>query len=255
MRTYRQSYGDWRYAYLPLAWWLAAQLTRRRPVRLGDISFTLQCDNWITHFRWFLFGRKEPEILQFIDTFVKEDDIFFDVGTNIGIFTLYACKRHCSLKAYCFEPEYSNLHYLKENIIENGIADQVHVFSVALSDQTGFSSLMLNDLTPGAAMHREVNPVESGVAIWREGVFAHTLDEACRRLGVVPNALKIDTDGNEVKILAGAADTLKNHSLRSIAIEIPADPDASTCRRVLAEAGFKLAWSKPNVQNEIWSRE
>lgn len=257
---YRNSSGDPRYLYLPLFWWLAGLLTRRRTVRLGDVSFSLQCDNHITHFRWFLFRTKEVEVREFIDTHVPDGGLFMDIGANIGVFTLYAGKRHPRLRVASFEPEYSNLHYLKENILANGLSDRVSVFSVAVSDQAGLSRLYIQDTTPGAAVHSEsrtpIDTTAEGFAVtWSEGVSITTLDTACAHLGEVPDALKIDTDGNEAKILAGGTATLADRRLKAVAIEMPMDAtDEGACRSALEGSGFSLIWSHPSTRNEIWSR-
>ncbi len=259
-RAYEHAYGDWRYLYLPLVWKLARIMVPRRSVRVGNVSFTLPCDNWITHFRWYLFRTKEVEVREFIDQHLKDGDVFFDIGANIGVFTLYALKRHPGVTAYCFEPEYSNLHYLKENVVANGLMDRANIFAMAVSDIDAISTLHIQDTTPGAAVHTEsksdIDTTDEGYAVvWREGVAAVTLDNVVNQLGVTPNAIKIDTDGNEGKILSGASKTLADAQLRSIAIELPPDEKvAQQCVDTLESAGFNLVWSRDDTRNQVWSR-
>lgn len=259
-RVWRNSSGDWRYLFLPLSWALARILVPRRTVRIGTINFTLPCDNWITHFRWFLIHTKEREVRMFIDKYMKDDDLFFDVGANIGIYTIYASKRYAELKTICFEPEYSNLHYLKQNIIENSISDRVVVFSVAISDQVGTSKLHIQDFTPGAAVHSESKSdlkltAEGYPVIWSEGIYTMTLDAMVKDLNQTPNAIKIDTDGNEAKILSGASELLANENLRCLILEIPENQNtADECVKILSSANFKLDWSQKHSRNQIWIR-
>ncbi|HBT41706.1 MAG TPA: hypothetical protein DIW51_13345 [Rhodospirillaceae bacterium] len=257
---YKNAWGDPRFLYLPATWWLAKTLVPRRRVRLGRVSFTLQCDNQITHFRWFLFGRKEPEIVRFIDNYTPPDGLFMDIGANIGVFSLYAGKRHENLRVVSVEPEFSNLHYLKENILCNGLSERVRIIGVAASDQDGLSSLHLHDTTPGAAVHSESpdkmeRTAEGYNVVWVEGIATATVDSICANIQDVPAALKIDTDGNEVKVLAGARATLADTRLRAIAIELPPLPeDVARCHAMLGENGFNLAWSHESTRNEIWAR-
>ena len=259
-KWYEHSYGDWRYLYLPLLWKLVRIMVPRRRVHVGDVSFSMPCDNWITHFRWYLFRVKEIEVREYIDNYIKDGDVFFDIGANIGVFTMYACKRYPALKTYCFEPEYSNLHYLKENIIANGLMDQVNIFAMAVSDIDAISTLHIQDTTPGAAVHSEskadIDTTSEGYkVVWKEGVAAMSLDNIVNQLGVVPNALKIDTDGNEGKILSGATKTLRDDNLHSIVLELPSIEDvANQCTSILEDAGFKLAWSREGTRNQVWSR-
>lgn len=244
-----------------ISWWIAKGLVPRRKVSADGVSFTLPCTNWVTHFRWYLFRRKEQEVRHYINTYVKEGDVFFDIGANIGVFSVYAGKRYKDISVYCFEPEYSNLNALKENIICNALVDKVKIHSSAISDFVGLSSLHLQDLIEGSAAHSEnresIEKTEEGYpVVWSEGVISVTLDYVCEQLKVVPNVIKIDTDGNEDKVLYGSAKTLADRRLRSLVIEMPTDAEKGQyCRDVLASAGFFVAWSdRERTRNEIWVR-
>ena len=71
-----------------------------------------------------------------------------------------------------------------------------------------------------------------------------------------PNAIKIDTDGNEVKILDGAIKTLQDPALRSIIIEMPPSMEASSqCEEILKKNNFYCSWSQEGVRNKIWARK
>ena len=77
---------------------------------LEKLYISLRGNNYIEHIIWngtqidfsvrshheFVRSRgckyKEPETNKWIDTFMKEDDVFYDVGANIGIYSLYAAK-------------------------------------------------------------------------------------------------------------------------------------------------------------------
>jgi len=254
--------GDWRYPYMLLSWKLADILVPRRKVTVNGISFTLQCNNYVTHFRWFLFKKKEPEVRKFIDEYLKDGDIFFDIGSNVGVFTIYACKRHPEISVYCFEPEYSNLHALKENIQHNKLLDRVKIWGVGVSEFIGFSELHLQDMRQGAACHTESREAicftdEGYKVVWSEGITCASLDYICDQIGVVPNAIKIDTDGNEDKILRGGVKTLANDKLRALVIEMPDEEGKRDyCWRVLESSGFRVAWAdKEKTRNEIWVRK
>ena len=257
-----QSAGDWRYPFMLVSWWLSSILVPRRRVRAGDISFTLSCTNWITHFRWYLFETKEPEVRYYIDTYVKDKDVFCDIGTNVGVFSIYAAKRYPNISVYCFEPEYSNLNTLKENIICNDLMSRTKICSVAVSNFVGLSMLHLQDILTGSAAHTEskkpINMTDEGYPVlWSEGIFSATLDYLCEQLGIIPNTMKIDTDGNEDKVLEGGIKTLSNPVLRSLVIEMPhEDAEKSRyCYKLLESAGLRLEWSdRKKTRNEIWVR-
>ena len=130
-------------------------LSSKSRVHSRGFSFQLLSDNWITKFRARTFNDKEPEMLDWLDENLQEGDIFFDVGANVGIYSIYAALRKPKARVYAFEPEYSNLHQLKMNIINNDLLNNVIPFAIAISDQTGVSYLHIQDFTPGAALSTE----------------------------------------------------------------------------------------------------
>ena len=257
----RESVGDWRYPLIRFSWWLAKILVPRRKVNISGTNFTLSCTNWITHFRWYLFKTKEPETIYFFDKYLSEGDTYFDIGANVGVFSIYPAKKIDDIKIYSFEPEASNLAYLKENLIENGITEKVIIYGLGISDSVGLSKLHLQDLTPGAAMHSENQhdidfSFEGQYPIkWAEGIYTVSLDYFCKELNIIPNIIKIDTDGNENKILRGAINILKNSEVKAILIETPKD-QIEECHSILLKCGFKLEeYDFIKSQNEFWIRK
>ncbi len=259
-QIYYHACGDWKYLFYLIGWRIANFLTARKDVSVDGVSFSLPNTNWVTHFRWFLIQKKEPEVRFYINQYMKEDDIFFDIGANVGVFTLYAGKKYKSLKIFCFEPEYSNLYLLKENILKNDLTNKASIYSIGISDFTGISRLHLQDLNEGAAAHTEnrekIQKTDEGYeVVWEEGIATATLDYLCRSLNVYPNTIKIDTDGNEAKILKGAKKTLQNPALRSLIIEMPRSLVASKqCEEIFKKNNFYCCWSQEGVQNQIWER-
>ncbi|MBI4256635.1 FkbM family methyltransferase [Candidatus Uhrbacteria bacterium] len=237
-------------------------LAPRRRVRSRGLQFTLSCDNWITEYRWKTYNSKEPETLDWIDQWLQDGDIFFDIGANIGLYSIYAALRHPRIRVMAFEPEYANLHLLKDNILANNLEARIEVYSLAFSSETGLSHLHIQDATPGAALHTESRePVdltrEQRPVVWREGIYAFTLDDFCQLAEVSPHHLKLDVDGTEPEILEGASRTLRSEKLRSLFVEIPSDPvSRRTCRRLLEDAGLVRQWydSQTHSPNEIWAR-
>lgn len=256
----KESHGDWRYPFICLGWAMARLLVPRRKVVCDGVSLNLSCINPITHFRWFLYASKEIEVRQYINDYVKDGDVFFDVGANVGVFTLYCAKRYPQSRVFSFEPEHSNLGLLKDNVLANALVGRVQITSVAVSDAQGLSFLNIQDTMPGAAAHTE-NPKaiamtdEGYQVVWREGIACFTLDQLAIHYKVMPNAIKIDTDGNEDKVLRGATALLKNPALRSLTLEMPIEEaKCAFCTQTLQAAGFTLKWSKPYTRNQIWAR-
>lgn len=231
-------------------------------VHSRGLKFSLHCDNLITHYRWQSYNAKEPETLNWIDTWVRDGDTFFDIGANIGVYTIYAALRHTRTRIVAFEPEYANLHLLKDNIIANGLQDRIEVYSIALSDCSSISRLHIQDLTPGSACHSESKEILKETltgypVVWREGICTMTLDEFCDATNLWPDCVKIDVDGTEPRVLEGGVRTLSSPSLRSLIIELPENKSARTaCEQILLGAGLHCEWrdSCARTPNEVWVR-
>ena len=163
---------------------LGRMILPRKKVRAGNIQFTLSCNNAITHYRWKHCLTKEALTLDWIDNQILGDGVFFDIGANIGEFSIYAALKHPRMRVLAFEPEYSNLSLLKENIVANGLQQRIEPFGFALGHTTGLSYLHLQDLTPGSAKHTASRnfleqTAEKCPVIWREGICTYTLDQFC----------------------------------------------------------------------------
>lgn len=244
-----------------LRWAIPRLLTPRRTVRSRGLRFTLQCDNSMTAYRWREFNTKEPETLDWIDQCVRDGDTLFDIGANIGVYAIYAALRHPRLRVIAFEPEYANLHLLRDNILENDLQDRIEIYALGLSDRTGLSQLHIQDLTPGAALHTESrHPLQATLmqrpVVWREGIGVWTLDAFCQESGLHPNAIKLDVDGTERQVLSGAASMLAAQEFRSVIMEPPPIDEArQACEQLLEQAGFCRPVEKStNQANEVWVR-
>ncbi len=100
---------------------------------------------------------KEPDTLEWISTFNKED-ILIDIGANVGMYTMWAAMKQ-GVRVYAFEPESQNYALLCKNISINSLQNQVSAYCVAISDDVGtnggafFDTLYLSDFSTGGSCH------------------------------------------------------------------------------------------------------
>ena len=166
---------------------------------------------------------KEPVTIKWIKSFVK-DKIFFDVGANVGMYSILAAKVS-KVKVYSFEPESNNFNTLIENIISNDLMDKVNAYPIAVSDKSGFTSLYLSKFGTGSSHHMVDQKLDHNLKEIeyknKQGVFKSSLDEIISNWDFPnPNYLKIDVDGIENIIIKNSSALLKNDKLESILIEI-----------------------------------
>jgi FkbM family methyltransferase len=193
---------------------------------------------------------KEPFTIDWIRRWMQPGDVFYDIGSNVGVYSLVAAKGPGGgARVFSFDPSYGNIASLGANILLNGVVDQVTPLPVALSDTTGRNVFALRSLEAGAARHVLGDaPPEEGPALYRQPVLTFRLDDLVQLADLpLPNHIKLDVDGGELAVLQGAARTLESPSLRSVLIEVSTSM-SEAITTALAAHGLQLD-SKVNVQS------
>lgn len=140
------------------------------------------------------------------------DDLFVDVGANVGAYTILACSKGASV--YCFEPVPCTFERLKLNIRVNDFDARVAAFNLGVSDREG-------DVFFTAGENCTNHVVRNGEEFQSDTVIgAHVVPLDLILKDVAPVFLKIDVEGYETLVLAGAARTLKKESLHSVILEL-----------------------------------
>lgn len=169
--------------------------------KVGGISF--YCPTPFCVWRAETLLDKEPETIEWIDR-MDPGDTFFDVGANVGCYSLYAAKR--GLRVVAFEPGAANFAVLMRNIELNQL--EIQAFPIALSAWTGIRYLHMTDTSAGHALHA-LTVLASSTTGFLQPNLAFSLDTFIQQFGLLPpDHLKIDVDGSEHEVLAGAEKTL-----------------------------------------------
>jgi FkbM family methyltransferase len=241
-----------------------------RTVNHKGVSLALTCPSPVSHFRVQTFSTKEPETLDWIDGLTG--DVMWDIGANVGIYALYAAKRHPNMKVYAFEPSVLNLELLARNIALNGLEERVIIVPLPLSEKSGPAPFTLSNMDRGGSLSAfGVDYGYDGKAIKKAlsyGLYGVSADDIIGKLGLpVPTAIKMDVDGIEHLILRGSRQMLLQPALKTWLIEINNNfsEQHDTCHDLLKSSGFRLIqethapifdtgeWEK--VFNTIWRRE
>jgi FkbM family methyltransferase len=174
----------------------------------------------------------EYEVTQFVFNSLSLGDIFFDVGAHGGLFTIIAGKKVGKTgKVSSFEPNPLNLKFLRLNIKLNGL-NNVNVIPKAASHKSGkiklYYSAHETALTSVERMGESMIETE-----------ATTIDEVAERLDFI-KIIKIDTEGNDLKVLKGALETLRKtcHAI--------VEQNTFNVRELLSNLGFQLSTLRPS---------
>lgn len=157
----------------------------------------------------------ERPILNHLLSNVRRDDVFYDVGANIG---LYSClvADVVDRPVVAFEPHPPNADRLEDNV-ELNEAD-VSVFRHALADSAGSDELTITLDEVGSAGHSLVTDPSDGL----DSVTIPTKrgDDLVREEGLPrPTILKIDVEGAETAVLDGLETTLSAPGCRLVYCE------------------------------------
>jgi FkbM family methyltransferase len=184
---------------------------------------------------------KEPWTVQWIEGWIQPDEVLYDIGANVGAYSLVAALSPAvRARVVALEPGYPTFAALSDNVVRNGAQDRVTALPVALGRSTTLEILHLRTLDAGAALHTLGGHEGPSGAAYRQPVMTFRLDDLVERFGLPdPAHVKLDVDGTELDVLAGAERTLSDPSLRTVLTELD-DREAGQLEAVLAGHGLHL---------------
>ena len=155
-------------------------------------------------------GLHEFEDMGFLLHFLRPEDLFVDVGANVGSYTVLASGQ-VGCETIAFEPIPSTFRKLDNNIKLNHIQDKVHTHNAGV----GSRKSTLKFSTDFDTVNHVVTEGEQ-VSVTEVNVVP--LDEILDNQ--VPILMKIDVEGFEKEVLDGASTVLDKQSLKAIIIEL-----------------------------------
>ena len=244
---------------------LEQAMKHTRRVVHDNTEMMFVCPNPLTRWRADTFSEKEPETLSWIDGMTRKS-IFWDVGANMGLYSIYAAKRR-NLRVFSFEPSIFNLELLGRNISLNALSQKITIVPVALSDQTKPNLMKHSQTTWGGALSSFGVTFDDSGNLYKSIIEYDTLGFTADYLvyqGLVaqPDYIKIDVDGIEHLILSGARNILM--SAKSLLVEINDNfsEQAEITEGILRGAGFSLEEKRQSpliskhedklIFNQIW---
>jgi FkbM family methyltransferase len=150
---------------------------------------------------------------------VKHSKVFFDIGSNIGYYSLLASSiTNKAMSVYAFEPMPDAFNLLKQNIDINGFTN-IKAFQLALSNSTGEATFYLipnkkfenfPQLTGDGGLNKNHSGKRTTINF---DVKINTLDTITDENlnGAIIDLIKLDTEANEHFVLQGAKNVIRTH--------------------------------------------
>ncbi|MSU34527.1 MAG: FkbM family methyltransferase [Pedosphaera sp.] len=151
------------------------------------------------------FGAYEKADSTLLFRLLEDHMSIFDIGANIGWYSLNFAKAFPGTTIYAFEPIPATFAQLQANITLNQ-ATSVRPHNFGFSDREGLLTFYFDPRGSGGAS--AVDLQGSGVA-WKVECAVQRLDSFVARTGVHVDLIKCDVEGAELMVLNGGAETLR----------------------------------------------
>lgn len=166
------------------------------------------------------------------------DDICFDIGANVGLYTLLFSRY--GKRVYSFEPSPRNISYLYKNISINKLSNAI-IIPCAVSESNGlcFFSEGSNCAT-GKIDSRGDSPTS-----------VISIDYYIKYTNIIPNIIKIDVEGSELSVLKGGINSISNFR-PLIFISIHNDRLRSECLKFIKELDYQIVPIDNDEVEKAW---
>lgn len=150
-------------------------------------------------------GLHEFVDMAFVLHLLRPGDLFLDIGANVGSYSVLAAAV-CRAEVLAFEPDPDTLVHLRRNVAANAVDDRVVVHDVALGAEVGEATF-----TVGLDSMNQVVVTAGGPT---RRVRMLPLDAVPRSSEAA--LMKLDVEGFEAQVLAGAARALASPTLLAV---------------------------------------
>jgi FkbM family methyltransferase len=146
----------------------------------------------------------------FLAHLLRADDLFLDVGANAGLYSVWV-SGVTGARVIAFEPVPATFNLLTKNIRLNDLTDLITAHQTALGCESGYATMTASE----GGLDRILMNGSGGITVTVE---VKRLDDVAA--GLHPKAIKIDVEGFELAVLAGAKTLLEHPCLSAVVIEL-----------------------------------
>ncbi|WP_434151418.1 FkbM family methyltransferase [Methylocaldum gracile subsp. desertum] len=180
-------------------------------------------------------GLHEFEDMAFVLHFLREEDLFVDVGANIGSYTVLAAGA-VGARTISIEPIEATFSSLLDNVRINGLDDRVRAMNLGVGAESGtLRFTQASDTTNHVASSADSEGDTIDVRI-------ESLDSVLA--GESPRLIKVDVEGFETEVIGGAEQTFSNPALIAVLMELNGSGnrygfDEDKLHQMVLEYGFE----------------
>lgn len=208
-------------------------------LKVGGVSASFDVDNKEEANKLTRNFRSELHVYRDLLSSIKQNDVFWDVGANIGSFTCLVADV-VDTRVIAFEPSPDNAEKVRQNLEMNGFEGEV--LDYALSDSHGEIELVPFSENKGTGFHKPEYVRDGAKSVRVETVTGDFLVERSDILA--PNVIKIDVEGMELETLEGLLGVLSRNECRLVYCEVHSDrlgsDDESRIHGLLEECEFEV---------------
>lgn len=224
------------------------------PIKARDgVNYFLPSLNDQIGIEIFFHGIYEKDIIDFLNNKIKDEDVFFDVGANIGSIGIPIAK-HRGIRYFGFEASPTVYSYLKRNF-EINIDYTVGLVNKAVADN---DDKQLNFVDCSSDRYGEGHLTFEKSDLNTISVDTICLDKFCTESNITQiDWLKIDVQGHESLVFIGSERLLKEGKIKNILFEFEAWAESSagyeigTAKKMIEAYGYRLN----NLSGEHWSMQ
>ncbi len=213
----------------------------------ADVRLTCDLGQFIQR-HVFFFGSYEREACELWVECAKRAAVIFDVGANIGVYSLLAATANSKARVHAFEPTPEVLTTFQQNVELNKLPNII-INAIAVGKQNGTASLHkcrgvdgsnegMNFITENDGLQPEAE----------ETVRLVSLNAYCETNGIEQiDLMKIDIEGGEYNAFVGAESLIRKQAIKCIFFglsEWAANRNGHSTRdikRLLLDAGYRLS--------------
>jgi FkbM family methyltransferase len=185
-------------------------------------------------------GNWRIEVIRFLDDRLRPGDVVYDVGSNIGICSVFAARKVGGAgQLLAFEPAMETYANLIDNMQLNGLTN-ARTYRVALADYSGEAGLFTGDdlLFSSLVTSRNGQERSQSVRVVQGDRFREEENLPA------PDVVMIDVEGFEKGVMSGLRQTLSDSKCRAVIAEVhptllPSGETGDDILKIFSSCGFK----------------